>query len=204
MTNQTAPLPRPAVEKSTTSASSAAAPSVPSVPVGVTVDEGATVATVPLSSGVASGSTPPSGAAFSMTNVMTPRPSGSPSVLLTCQRAVHVPRGSGSDDRDRQRGAVVEDLGPRQRDRFGLAVDRDRVRLAELVGEADHDLVGRHVERRPVGRRGIDDRVLGRCHPRTEADECDDREENGEHSPVQRDAPAPGVRRRVSTPAPRG
>ena len=96
--NHTAALPLPAVEKSTTTRSSVVSTSVVSPPIGVPVGVGvdAGVVAVAASSGAASGSTPPSGAAFSTTKVITPRPSGSLSVLLTCQRAVHVPLGRGS------------------------------------------------------------------------------------------------------------
>ena len=164
-------------------------------PGGVGADPG--VVAVAASSGAASGSTPPSGAAFSTTKVITPRPSGSLSVLLTCQRAGAGTAGERIGDLDRQGRAVVEHLGWRKRDGFGFAVDRDRVVLAEFVGEADDDFVRRHVQDGAVGRRRVDDRVLRRCGPRSEADDRSERDQEHERVSVHRVAhdPTAAVRR---------
>ncbi len=85
-------------------------------------------------------------------NVMLPEPFGSPSGSLTSQLATHVPLGSARRDLDRDAQVVVADFEPPERHEFGVALEHDRVRLAEFLGEHDRDRSRRRGDRRTVGR----------------------------------------------------
>ena len=85
-------------------------------------------------------------------NVMLPEPFGSPSASLTSQLATQVPFGQRGRHGDRDAEVVGADLQASERHQLGVALEADRVGLAQLLGEHDRDL-GRRRRDRSIRRR---------------------------------------------------
>ena len=94
------------------------------------------------------------------------------------------------DDRGGERAVIVADLRTAQCEELGVAVECDRVRLAEFLEERDDDRVRRGRDRCAVGRIRADDRVLGPRDRWREREQRDGREQGranrGGDSPTDR------------------